>query len=144
MTFIRRLILGVHGPRRDPRMIPSSDLAGRCMAPASVQHFNNVAVMMWSFLFSRPDIRSSMAAPRHIRCGASPGSRSKSNPVPFFPIRSCVGFGDSNTPAFGFRGRQLWPLVGNDLPRATQSKGAFAEFSFTGTGIDYVGKRPSD
>lgn len=31
--------------------------------------------------------------------------------------------------------------VGNDLPRATQSKGASAEFSFTGTGIDYIGEK---
>jgi hypothetical protein len=31
--------------------------------------------------------------------------------------------------------------AGNDLPRATQSKGASAEFSFTGTGIDYIGEK---
>jgi hypothetical protein len=31
--------------------------------------------------------------------------------------------------------------AGIDLPRATQSKGASAEFSFTGTGIDYVGEK---
>lgn len=30
---------------------------------------------------------------------------------------------------------------GNDLPRATQSKGASAEFSFIGTGIDYIGEK---
>lgn len=30
---------------------------------------------------------------------------------------------------------------GVDLPRATQSKGASAEFSFTGTGIEYVGEK---
>lgn len=29
----------------------------------------------------------------------------------------------------------------NDLPRATQSKGASAEFSFTGTGIAYIGEK---
>ncbi|MGD0911819.1 MAG: DUF4185 domain-containing protein [Terracidiphilus sp.] len=29
----------------------------------------------------------------------------------------------------------------SDLPQATQSKGASAEFSFTGTGIDYVGEK---
>jgi hypothetical protein len=31
--------------------------------------------------------------------------------------------------------------AGKDLPRATQSKGASAEFSFTGTGIDYIGEK---
>jgi hypothetical protein len=30
---------------------------------------------------------------------------------------------------------------GNDLPQATQSKGASAEFGFIGTGIDYVGEK---
>ncbi len=31
--------------------------------------------------------------------------------------------------------------AGNGLPRAAQSKGASAEFSFTGTGIDYIGEK---
>jgi hypothetical protein len=31
--------------------------------------------------------------------------------------------------------------AGDDLPRATQSTGASAEFSFTGTGIDYIGEK---
>lgn len=31
--------------------------------------------------------------------------------------------------------------MANGLPRATQSRGASAEFSFTGTGIDYIGEK---
>jgi hypothetical protein len=31
--------------------------------------------------------------------------------------------------------------AGNDLPRATQSRGASAEISFTGTGVDYIGQK---
>jgi hypothetical protein len=31
--------------------------------------------------------------------------------------------------------------AGNDLPRATQSRGASAEISFMGTGIDYIGQK---
>jgi hypothetical protein len=30
---------------------------------------------------------------------------------------------------------------GKDLPRATQSNGASAELSFTGTGIEYIGEK---
>jgi hypothetical protein len=64
----------------------------------------------------------------------------KSNPVPssrFVPAT------DSGIQYSGmwFPWTTTQDAGGNDLPRATQSKGASAEFSFTGTGIDYIGEK---
>jgi hypothetical protein len=64
----------------------------------------------------------------------------KSNPV---PSSRFVPASDSEIQYTGmwFPWTTTPGAAGIDLPRATQSKGASAEFSFTGTGIDYVGEK---
>jgi hypothetical protein len=64
----------------------------------------------------------------------------KSNPV---PSSRFVPASDSEIQYTGmwFPWTTTLGAAGNDLPRATQSKGASAEFLFTGTGIDYVGEK---
>ena len=64
----------------------------------------------------------------------------KSNPV---PSSRFVLASDSEIRYTGmwFPWTTTLAAVSDHLPRATQSKGASAEFSFTGTGIDYVGEK---
>jgi hypothetical protein len=64
----------------------------------------------------------------------------KSNPV---PSSRFVAARDSEIQYRGvwFPWTTTEDATGRDLPRATQSKGASAEFSFTGTGIDYIGEK---
>jgi len=64
----------------------------------------------------------------------------RSNPV---PSSRFVPASDSEIQYTGmwFPWTTVRDATRSDLPRATQSKGASAEFSFTGTGIDYIGEK---
>ena len=64
----------------------------------------------------------------------------KSNPAPSSRFVSASG-SEVRYSGVWFPWTTAVDAKGNELPRATQSRGASAEISFSGTGIDYIGEK---